>query len=224
MTVKLIYCINRLPDMSVEDFQTYWWETHGPIAGAIKGVRRYVQCHTLPETYAGGQEPAFDGAAQLSWDSVEAMGEIAGTPEVRAALEDEKKFIDHSRVAMTVTEEKAEVDNLVPNQDAVKLIACLKRKDGSTREEFDEYWGGTHAPLVKKIPGVVKYVRCLAVGGVGGAEPAFDGVAEVYFSDLGALGAGMASPDGQAVAADTAKFADSGSVQVFITRERVVVG
>ena len=35
--------------MSVEEFQTCWFETHGPIAGAIPGLRRYVQCHTLPE-------------------------------------------------------------------------------------------------------------------------------------------------------------------------------
>ena len=35
--------------MTVEQFQTYWCGTHAPIAGAIPGVRRYVQCHVLPE-------------------------------------------------------------------------------------------------------------------------------------------------------------------------------
>ena len=55
--VKLIYCITRKPELSVEEFQRYWRETHAPIAARIPGVRRYVQCHTLPELYGGPKRP-----------------------------------------------------------------------------------------------------------------------------------------------------------------------
>ncbi len=37
--VKVIYSINRKPDMSVEEFQRYWRETHAPIAARGPGVR-----------------------------------------------------------------------------------------------------------------------------------------------------------------------------------------
>jgi uncharacterized protein (TIGR02118 family) len=107
--VKLIYCISKKPELSVEEFQRYWRETHGPIAGAIPGLRRYVQCHVVPELYAR-QAPPYDGAAELWFDDLDAMRAAMQTPETAAALEDEKNFIDHSRVASFVTIEKPVVE------------------------------------------------------------------------------------------------------------------
>ena len=107
--VKLIYCISKKPELSVEEFQRYWRETHGPIAGAIPGLRRYVQCHVVPELY-GRQAPPYDGAAELWFDDLDALGVAMRSPEVRAAIEDEKNFIDHSRVASFVTIEKPVVE------------------------------------------------------------------------------------------------------------------
>ena len=104
--VKLIYCISKKPDMSVEEFQAYWRDVHAPIAGAIPGLRRYVQCHVVPETYGAQSKPAYDGAAELWFDDLDAMRTAMRTPEVAAALEDEKNFIDHSRVASFITIEK----------------------------------------------------------------------------------------------------------------------
>ncbi len=104
--VKLIYCITRKEGMSVEEFQTYWRETHGPIAGRIPGLRRYVQCHTLPQLYEGDNAPAYDGAAELWFDDIESMQSAMASPEVKAAREDERNFIDHSRVFLIVAEEK----------------------------------------------------------------------------------------------------------------------
>jgi uncharacterized protein (TIGR02118 family) len=90
----------------VEEFQRYWRETHGPIAARIPGVRRYVQCHTVPETYAGANVPPYDGAAELWWDDLESMRAAFSSPETQAAREDEQNFIDHSKVALFITEEK----------------------------------------------------------------------------------------------------------------------
>ena len=104
--VKLIYCISKRPEMSIDEFQAYWRTTHAPIAAKIPGLRRYVQCHVVPETYGGRAVPGFDGAAELWFDDLAAMRAAMGSPEVREALEDEKNFIDHSRVASFVTEEK----------------------------------------------------------------------------------------------------------------------
>jgi uncharacterized protein (TIGR02118 family) len=108
--VKLIYCINRLPGMSVADFQRYWRETHAPIAAAIPGVRRYVQCHVLPELYDRHTVPPYDGAAELWFDDLDAMRAAIRSPEVAAAREDERNFIDHARSAVFITEEKPVVE------------------------------------------------------------------------------------------------------------------
>ena len=108
--VKLIYCITRKPGLSVEEFQRYWRETHGPIAARVPGLRRYAQCHTLPVLYGGENAPAYDGAAELWFDDLDALREAMRSPQVQAAREDERNFIDHSKVFAIVTEEKVVVD------------------------------------------------------------------------------------------------------------------
>ena len=108
--VKIVYVIKRKEEISVEEFQTYWRETHAPITAAIPGVRRYVQCHTLPELYGDSDDPAFDGAAELCFDSLEAMQEAFRTKETAAARKSELEFIDHGKSFRIVTEEKPVVE------------------------------------------------------------------------------------------------------------------
>jgi len=107
--IKLIYCITRKPGLSIAEFQCYWRETHAPIAARIPGVRRYVQCHVLPQLYNGDNAPAYDGAAELWFDDLESMRQGMRSPEVQAAREDERNFIDHSKVFAIVTEENVVV-------------------------------------------------------------------------------------------------------------------
>ena len=104
--VKLIYVITRKEGLSVEEFQTHWRETHAPIAAAIPGVRRYVQCHTLPELYDSDMKPSHDGVAEIWFDDLDAFRAMIGTDEQKAAAVDELKFIDHSKSFLIVTEEK----------------------------------------------------------------------------------------------------------------------
>jgi uncharacterized protein (TIGR02118 family) len=108
--IKLIYCITRKPELSVEEFQRYWRETHAPIAARIPGVRRYVQCHTLPELYGGSNAPSYDGAAEVWFDDYQSFTNAVGSAEVKAAREDERNFIDHSRSALFFTTENVVVD------------------------------------------------------------------------------------------------------------------
>ena len=108
--VKLIYVITRKEGLSVDEFQRHWRETHAPIAAKIPGVRRYVQCHTLPELYERGTPPPYDGAAELWWDDMDTFRAAIGTPEQLAAHEDELNFIDHDKSFLIVTEEKPVVE------------------------------------------------------------------------------------------------------------------
>jgi len=105
--IKLTFCLVRLPHLSREAFQTYWFDTHGPLVASVAEtlkIRRYVQLHSLPETVNAGvgasrqAPPEFDGVAQLWFDSLEALAENGRRPEAQAAgallLEDERRFID----------------------------------------------------------------------------------------------------------------------------------
>jgi uncharacterized protein (TIGR02118 family) len=118
--VKLIFCLRRRPDMSVEEFHRYWHDEHGPLVtrhAAALGIRRYVQLHTVPgpvnamlAASRGGPE-AYDGVAELWFDSAESLAASAATDAGMAAAaelaHDEERFIDHARSPLFVADERA---------------------------------------------------------------------------------------------------------------------
>ena len=104
---RLVFCVHRLPSLSRDEFQRYWREQHGPLvrrhAAALR-IRRYLQLHTLDDPLQdllrasrGGPE-AFDGVAELWWDSQEDLEAVLRDPDGQRAaaelLEDERRFID----------------------------------------------------------------------------------------------------------------------------------
>jgi uncharacterized protein (TIGR02118 family) len=108
--IKLSFCLHRLPSLSREAFQTYWFEKHAPLVASHKEtlrIRRYVQMHAATTPIndlirAGRNAPEmYDGIAELWWDSLDDMRAASGTPAGQAAglalLEDERKFIDLAR-------------------------------------------------------------------------------------------------------------------------------
>lgn len=107
--IKLTFCLHRLPHLSREAFQKYWFENHAPLVAKnreVLRIRRYVQLHSVTDVLndairASRDAPEmYDGVAELWWDSLE---DIRGpqTPERIAAgqelLDDERKFIDLKR-------------------------------------------------------------------------------------------------------------------------------
>ena len=111
--LKLVFPIRRLPTLSRAEFQKYWFENHGPLVrrpAGVLGIRRYVQLHTLDEPLnavlreSRGTQEAYDGVAELWWDSREAMEQALASPDAQQAarelLEDERRFIDLPRSAL----------------------------------------------------------------------------------------------------------------------------
>ncbi|MEM9561982.1 MAG: EthD domain-containing protein [Actinomycetota bacterium] len=120
---KLTFCLRRRPDLTREEFQTYWRETHAALvadrAGPLR-IRRYVQVHTedVPGLHAamqrrnGGSPEPFDGIAEIWVDSIDDLA--ADEPALRVAgaelLTDERNFIDLPNSPMFVTREHVIVD------------------------------------------------------------------------------------------------------------------
>lgn len=86
---------------------------------------------------------------------------------------------------------------------------------------FDAYYAATHVPLAQKIPGVKRFD--VSTGPVTGPKGNTDVhlVATLYFGSLADLKAGLASPEGQAAAADLANFADGG-VELLMFESRAI--
>jgi uncharacterized protein (TIGR02118 family) len=103
--VKSVEFLTRKPGMSVEEFQHYWREVHGPLAAAIPVVRRYVQSHTRRSAYERGRAPAYDGVAITWFDDTQTMRVSATTAEYTRTRADQPNFIDTSRLPVILTKE-----------------------------------------------------------------------------------------------------------------------
>jgi uncharacterized protein (TIGR02118 family) len=116
--IKLTFCLKRLPSLTREAFQAYWFDKHAPLVASHREtlrIRRYVQMHSGADAMNAGigasrnAPEMFDGVAELWWDSFEDI--VANTnPDAQAAglalLEDERKFIDLPRSPLFFGEEK----------------------------------------------------------------------------------------------------------------------
>ena len=86
---------------------------------------------------------------------------------------------------------------------------------------FDSYYYSKHVPLAKTIPGLRSYeVTKGDVMGMAGKHGAYL-VATLEFESMAAIGAAMASPQGQATAADLGNFASAG-VDVMMGETKLV--
>ena len=117
--IKLSFCLRRLPRLSREEFQKYWFEIHGPLvrrhAAALR-IERYVQTHTLLGDAADslratrGGPPGYDGVAELWWKSDEDLAAATGTPAAleagRILLKDERRFIDLANSPLFLARER----------------------------------------------------------------------------------------------------------------------
>jgi uncharacterized protein (TIGR02118 family) len=91
----------------------------------------------------------------------------------------------------------------------VKLVALYTHPDDA--DVFDTHYLGVHGPLVEKVPGVQRWESARFVAAPDGGEQTYFRIAELYFSDLAALAAGLKSDEGQAAASDFQQIAPPGS-------------
>jgi uncharacterized protein (TIGR02118 family) len=80
---------------------------------------------------------------------------------------------------------------------------------------FDAYYVGTHAPLVKRIPGLRSFTASSGEGGAPAGPAPYHLVGELDFDSLADLQAALGSPEGQAAAGDLQNFATGGATLVW---------
>ena len=119
----------------------------------------------------------------------------------------------------------------------IKLVFCCRRKPGMSREAFQARWLDVHGPLVRKLRGdlpmMKRYVQSHTLAGPandglrasrGTMEP-YDGITEVWFDSLEAMGGGngeAARSAGQRLLEDEAEFIDFARSSVFVTDEKEI--
>ena len=100
--IKFMVVCHRRPDWSHEQFRRYFRETHGPLAMAIPGVRRYVQNFAEADE---GREPDWDAVIEFWFDDRAAMDAAWKSEAGRRASGDNANLMDLSRTRWSVVEE-----------------------------------------------------------------------------------------------------------------------
>jgi uncharacterized protein (TIGR02118 family) len=191
---KHVALLVRKPGLSHEAFVDYWQSTHTPIAREIEGVVKYT---TVVPTDPEAAE--FDGIAELYFEDLDALYDALGSEgsrdydpakgKAKEARADVDNFLAIEERPRLIGEEVIEKDTVDGDTDGLyKHSAFLVRKAGMSHDEFLDHWATTHVPIAREIPGVVRYARVIPT------QPAaaeFDGIAELYFEDLGALEAAL---------------------------------
>lgn len=102
---KLIISLTRKEDMTHEEFKSYYFDEHAPIAEDIANLERYTVSMALDP---GKSE--YDAIAELYFDSPAAMKEGMSSDAAEAALEDVPNFADPDAGFDMATEEFVQVD------------------------------------------------------------------------------------------------------------------
>jgi hypothetical protein len=232
---RLVFLLRRLPHLTREQFQDYWWNQHGPLVrdrAEVLGISKYQQVHTVEHLAPEGADE-FDGIAELWFDGPAPTG----TPEqiARAGkelLDDERTFIDLARSPIWIGEEHVMLEG---PQEGLRVTMAMGAFPGVGREAYQRYWLEGHGPAVlahNDVWGLRHYVQVhtpsnaeshpLAVNR--GAPPAPHGIAEAWYGTE----ASTADPaHAEAVRAELfaadAPFIDYGTGIAFQSRVRVVV-
>ena len=105
----------------------------------------------------------------------------------------------------------------------VKALSFFNRRAGMSVEDFQAHWRTSHPEVVVKLPGLRRYVQShTLMSGYRKGEPIYDGIAEVWFDDTGAMRALAGTAAYTAVQADEAKFIDRGTMGLIVTEDHVI--
>jgi uncharacterized protein (TIGR02118 family) len=105
----------------------------------------------------------------------------------------------------------------------INAFSLLKRKPDLSVDAFQEHWRTEHAELITRLPGVVRYVQSHPLPEMyDKAEPAYDGVAELWARESRVFRDIATSDAYAAVQADEEKFLDRKAIELVLTEEHVI--
>ena len=111
----------------------------------------------------------------------------------------------------------------------IQLVTMLKRKPGTTHDEFLQHWHNVHGPLLRRLS-CAKYIRryeqhasVWPTAASKAPEPAYDGVTIQWFDSADAFYAHLREPDQSEMMADVATFLDTDQLHWTICEEPTIV-
>jgi uncharacterized protein (TIGR02118 family) len=105
--IKMVAMVKKKEEMERGEFIRYWLEVHAPLEAKWPGLKKYVISPAIGAP--GGDEPEYDGVAELWFEDEKAMNKALESPERQVSREDFLKFVGGA--TMMVTEEYVILDD-----------------------------------------------------------------------------------------------------------------
>jgi uncharacterized protein (TIGR02118 family) len=99
---KVIFVLHRRPGTTREQCSNSWaGERHTSIVSKIPGLTGWAQNHVI----SAPADPICDGIGELWFENDEMMQSALNSPEMAAAVEDAKDFLDMDKTGLVVVRE-----------------------------------------------------------------------------------------------------------------------
>ncbi|MDO9237398.1 MAG: EthD domain-containing protein [Aquabacterium sp.] len=220
--------IRKKSDWTIEDFQSYWLNQHGPLASRAPNLRGYWQNIVIDRLQRGIEFTRgpwdFDGVSQLWFDDApQADHAFTASSIAQQLITDEKHFLGDLHI-VTATQKIVVAAPEATRGQLLKRISTLRRRADVTEDDFRREWT-VHADMVRQMPGVSGYRQNVVIHRelVKGQPCSYqqlpiDGIVELWFEDTTKLGAAFASPQGQKTMAHAKTFLSE--ITAFLVQER----
>ena len=222
--------MRKKDDMSMEEFQEYWLDVHGPIAAKMDHLRQYDQHLVIDNEHRHplDQGPiVIDGYSELQFDSYGDMLEGVASLNGEGAADVEKFADPNVSLLVLAKREVIRIPERLRGKELIQRVSFLGRADGVTSEQFKYEWWNVHDHMVQTAPGCCGYNQNLVIDRiVGGKSVSYDelpveGVVEMWFENQDAFDEFYASPEFKRTAQHGSTFI--GKINTYLTKTFSVV-
>ncbi|EOA83141.1 uncharacterized protein SETTUDRAFT_33463 [Exserohilum turcica Et28A] len=179
MTIKLLYGLRQSDEQSLESFQIYWREIHGPLVASFQTVlkmTKYVQTHRTPGEVDESvralrrglitKEPVynivdhywFEGSAS---DVVERFRSEQGQNAWNTIIQSEQKYIDFGKSTLFFIQPRLIIPPREPRLHASSgstIYVCNAFPEFLNQEAYD-HWYDCHAPITQRLAGAMFFAK-----------------------------------------------------------------
>lgn len=241
--VKVHDLFAHKPDISAEEFHSYWASDHAELACTFPQIKHYVQSHRIEDfdPPVGLGETWPNGCAETWYDDLSQIEEMVASPRFSAELMvDETKFmnLENPRPLLVSREALLDEDGFEPEGErGVKLLIFAAMPAGSNREDFLAAWTDDDDIALGRKLGATRHVVWTPIteGGVqiqndldSGEEAqagggSYDGVRELWWRDEAAMAAATAADNDDWQALLRLDATDAARSMPLPARERVII-
>ncbi|MDN0198913.1 EthD domain-containing protein [Streptomyces sp. S.PNR 29] len=201
--LNLIAAIRRKPGMTHRAFLHYLHHVHGSLAAANPlRIRRYVQNHVFDASFGSEGDPTYltefgrDSVTELHFENMEALTATMSDPYSREVIGPDGAHFNDLPSALALLTRPA-VLMAPPASDTgeshVKVLHFVHTPEGPVPDDVTERWQAAHEEVLdaeepqakalrgyvqhRRVPGAERSLRHFG----GGGEPAYLGVAALYY-------------------------------------------